>query len=101
MTFKPYHYDHVNDLLRYYASSMARPDIIAILDNGISSERDAQVFCEFIPLLLDQRLVDEESGNDVPVENGSATIADLHHEAGSFVCDAGFEPVWDAMLSKL
>jgi len=101
MTFKPYHYDHINDFLRYYASSMDRSDIVEILDNGISSERDAKVFCEFIPLLLDQRLADERSGSDVPVENGSAIISDLHYEAGSFVCDAGYESVWEAMLDKL
>lgn len=101
MTFKPYHYDHVNDFIRYYASSMGRADIIAILDGGIASEQDAKVFCDFIPLLLDQRLADEKSAKNVPVENGSAIIADLHYEAGSFVCDAGFEAIWDAMIDSL
>lgn len=101
MTFKPYHYDHINDFLRYYASSLGRSDIIAILDSGISSEQDAKVFCEFIPLLLDQRLADEKAGKIVAVENGSAIISDLHYEAGSFVCDAGFESVWEAMIDRL
>jgi len=45
--------------------------------------------------------VDEESGKSVPVEVGSAIIPDLHYEASSFVCDAGFESVWDAMIDKL
>lgn len=101
MTFKPYHYDHVNDFLRYYASSMGRADIVAILDGGITGEQDAKVFCDFIPLLLDQRLADEKSAKNVPVENGSAMIADLHYEAGSFVCDAGFKTIWDAMIDAL
>lgn len=101
MTFKPYHYDQISDFLRYYASSMGRPDVIAILDNGITSEQDAKVFCEFIPALLDQRLEDEKLGKTVPVDIGSAIISDLHYEAGSFVCDAGFESVWDAMLDNL
>lgn len=93
MSFTPYHYHHVNDFLRYYASSMARADIIAILDRGIYTEQDAKVFCDFIPLLLDRLLADEKSAKNVPVENGSGIIADLHYEAGSFVCDAGFEAI--------
>lgn len=101
MSFKPYHYHHVNDFLRYYASSMARADIIAILDRGISTEQDAKVFCDFIPLILDRLLADEKSAKNVPVENGSGIIADLHYEAGSFVCDAGFEAIWDAMIDAL
>lgn len=101
MTFKPYHYNYINDILRYYASSLGYTNIIAILDNGISTELEAKAFCEFIPVLLDQRLADEESGKSLPVEIGSAIIPDLHYEAGSFVCDAGFESVWDAMLDKL
>ncbi len=101
MTFKPYHYDHINDFLRYYASTLGYTDIVAILDNGIFTEQEASTFCEFIPVLLDQRLADEESGKSLPVEIGSAVISDLHYEAGSFVCDAGFEFVWDEMIDKL
>lgn len=52
-------------------------------------------------MLLDQRLADEESGKIIAVENGSAIISGLHGEAGSFVCDAGFEFVWEAMIDKL
>ena len=101
MTFKPYHYDYINDFLRYYALSLAYTEVIEILDSGISTEQEAKTFCEFIPVVLDQRLADEKSGKSVPVENGSAVIPDLHYEAGSFVCDAGFESIWDAMIDKL
>ena len=52
-------------------------------------------------VVLDQRLADEESGKIVPIENGSAVISDLHYEAGSFVCDAGYESIWEAMLDGL
>lgn len=101
MTFKPYHYDYINDFLRYYASSLGHTEVIKILDSGISTEQDAKTFCEFIPVLLDQRLADEELGKVVPVENGTGVILDLHYEAGSFVCDAGFESVWEAMIENL
>lgn len=101
MTFKPYHYSHIDDFIRYYASSLGYTEIIRILDSGISNEQDAKTFCDFIPVLLDQRLADEESGKIVPVENGSAIISDLHYEAGSFVCDAGYEFVWDDMIENL
>lgn len=101
MTFKPYHYDHVNDFIRYYAKEMGRRDVIAVLDKGISNEADAKLFCDFIPPLLDQRLADEKSGKVVPVDIGSAIISDLHYEAGSFVCDAGFESCWETMLDAL
>ena len=101
MTFKPYHYDYINDFLRYYASSLGYADVIAILDNGISSAEEAKAFCGFIPVVLDQRLADEESGKSVPVGIGSGVISDLHYEAGSFVCDAGYEYIWDAMIDKL
>lgn len=101
MSFKPYHYDYINDFLRYYAESLGYGDIITIMDKGISTEQDAKTFCDFIPVLLDQRLVDEKSGKQFPVEIGSAVIPDLHYEAGSFVCDAGFEPIWDEMIDNL
>ena len=101
MTFKPYHYEHVNDFIRYYATEMVRLDVIEVLDKGISNETDAKLFCDFIPSLLDRRLADEKSGKDVSVDIGSGIISDLHYEAGSFVCDAGFEPVWEAMLDAL
>ncbi|MGM8227481.1 hypothetical protein ACSV5M_12915 [Cellvibrio sp. ARAG 10.3] len=101
MTFKPYHYAYIDDFLRYYASSLGYTDVIRILDNGIATEQDAKVFCDFIPVVLDQRLADEESGKIAPLGNGSAIISDLHYEAGSFVCDAGYEPIWEAMLEEL
>ena len=101
MSFKPYHYDHVNDLIRYYAAELNRPQIIQILDAGIQSEIDARAFCDFIPELLDARIADENAGKTTPVEIGSAVISDLHYEAGSFVCDAGYEPIWDAMIERL
>ncbi len=101
MKFKPYHYEHVDDFLHYYASSLGYSEITRILDEGISTEKDAKVFCDFIPVILDQRLADEESGKAVPIDIGSAVIPDLHYEASSFVCDAGFEFVWDAMIDNL
>ena len=101
MTFKPYHYAYIDDFLRYYASSLGYSDVIRILDNGITTEQEAKAFCDFIPVVLDQRLADEESGKIVPIENGSAVISDLHYEAGSFVCDAGYESIWEAMLDGL
>lgn len=101
MTFKPYHNGYIDEVLRYYASSLGHTDVVDILDKGISSEREAKIFCDFIPIILDQRLADEESGKSVPVEIGSAIIPDLHYEASSFVCDAGFESVWDAMIENL
>lgn len=101
MKFKPYHHDNINDFLRYYASSLGYTHIVAILDNGISTEKEAKLFCEFIPVVLDQRLADEESGKTLPVEIGSAVIPELHYEAGSFVCNAGYEYIWDAMIDEL
>ncbi|MFL0800406.1 MAG: hypothetical protein K6L80_08165 [Agarilytica sp.] len=101
MAFKPYHYEYIDSVLRYYAPSMNREDIVSLLNNGISDQQGAKLFCDFIPSLLDQRLADEQSGKTVPVENGSAIIPDLHYEAGSFVCDAGFESIWDEMIEAL
>ena len=101
MSFKPYHYAHVENFIRYYANSLGNLNVIRILDNGIKTESDAKTFCDFIPVLLDNRLADEKANKNVPVDIGSAIISDLHYEAGSFVCDAGFEPLWDAMLDSL
>lgn len=101
MSFKPYHYEHIDGVIRHYALSLNAPEITHIMDNGIQSEGDAKRFCDFIPMLLDQRLADEQSGKDMPIDIGSGMIADLHYEAGSFVCDAGFESVWDNMIDRL
>lgn len=101
MSFKPYHYKHIDPFIRYYALSLNYPEIISVMDEGIKSQNDAKSFCDFIPVLLDQRLADEKVGKELPVDIGSSVIADLHYEAGSFVCDSGFESVWDEMIDKL
>jgi hypothetical protein len=101
MSFKPYHYEHIKDFILYYASSLGRPDIKNILENGISCYDDAKLFCEFIPVILDQRKTDEKLNSSTPVEIGTGVIQDLHYEAGAFVCDAGFESVWDEMIEGL
>ena len=101
MKFKPYHYDHVDEFIRYYALALNCTEIITIMDGGIKTQIEAKTFCDFIPALLDQRLTDEQSNKKIPIDIGSAVIADLHYEAGSFVCDAGFESVWDDMIDKL
>lgn len=101
MKFKTYHYPHVDDLIRYYVSSLNNSKVLEIMDNGIQSEADSKLFCEFMPTLLDQRYADEKSGKDVPVEIGTGVIPELHYEAGSFVCDAGYESIWDEMIDEL
>ena len=101
MKFTPYHYKYIDELIRYYASSLSQPKITSILDNGIQSEDDAKEFCNFIPTLLDQRFDDEKSEKNIPVDIGTGIIPDLHYEAGSFVCDAGYESIWDSMIDKL
>lgn len=101
MKFTPYHYEHVDEFIRYYADELDYPTVVEILDKGITSEKDARTFCDFIPILLDQRLADENSGKKPPVDIGSGVISDLHYEAGSFVCDSGYEPVWDKMIDQL
>ena len=101
MSFKPYHYEHVSDFIRYYAKELACSSVIEIMEKGILSEQNARTFCDFIPVLLDARLADEKAGKHAPVDIGSAVISDLHYEAGSFVCDAGYEPIWDAMIDQL
>jgi|GEM_PF-3087442 len=101
MSFKPYHYDHIDGFIRHYALSLNAQGVIDVMNNGIQSESDAKTFCDFIPILLDQRLADEQAGKQMPIDIGSGVIGDLHHEAGSFVCDAGFEAVWDTMIDQL
>lgn len=101
MTFKPYHYQQVDDFIRFYAAELGRVEVIEILNRGIHSEQDAKVFCDFIPVLLDARLADEKAAKQRPVDIGSGMISELHYEAGSFVCDAGHEAVWDAMIDQL
>jgi hypothetical protein len=101
MSFNPYHYEYIKDFILYYASIMERPDIKEILNNGILCDKDAKLFCDFIPIILDQRKADEEADIPRPIEIGTGVIQDLHYEAGSFVCDAGFENVWDEMIESL
>ncbi len=40
-------YPHVNDLLIHYAHSLNRPDIEELLNTGISSKNDAELFFPF------------------------------------------------------
>lgn len=101
MSFKPYHYAHVNEFIRFYAARLGNIRVVDLLDKGIKSEEEARIFCDFIPILLDQRAVDEESSESFPVDIGSAVISDLHYEAGTFVCDAGYESIWDEMIDRL
>jgi len=50
---------------------------------------------------MDQRLADEEPRKLLPIETGSAVTLDLHYESGSYVCDAGYEYIWEAIPNKL
>ena len=45
-------YPHVGDLIEHYALSLKRQDILDIVQQGVSSELDAEAFSRFIWTML-------------------------------------------------
>jgi hypothetical protein len=58
-------YSHVNDLIDYYSKSLNRSDIQKIIDVGILSIQDAEVFSRFIWDMVEQMNNDEENEIEV------------------------------------
>ena len=94
-------YPHVRDLLFYYAEAFEDSNILDILNAGISTEEQAASFSHFIWKMADQMREDSEAGKVVlgDIDN-SDMLADVHYEVRLYMCEKGFEPIWEKISDE-
>lgn len=91
-------YPHVNDLLIHYAHSLNRPDIEELLNTGISSKNDAELFSRFIWKMVEAINEDEENNIVVMGSNDNTDmIPDISYEVTKLMKDKGFYTVWESV----
>lgn len=91
-------YSHIGDLINHYASTLDREDVKEILQSGINSKQDAEVFSRFIWELVEAVNEDEESGVRVlGSTDNTEMFPDLNYEVTKLMRSSGFYSVWEAI----
>ncbi|MFT7561207.1 MAG: hypothetical protein ACI93R_003132 [Flavobacteriales bacterium] len=94
-------YKHVNDLINHYVNSLNRKDIEKLIVNGITSEREAEVFSDFIWVMVEQINEDEEISAEVlgAIDN-TEMLPDLSYEITKYMRVVGFYSTWERVSNK-
>lgn len=88
-------YPHINDLIEHYQKALNRPDIVAIINQGIQSKEDAETLSRFIWQMVEAVNEDEEAQVEVLGSTDNTEILpDLNYEATKLMKDAGYYAVW-------
>ncbi|VUD69058.1 hypothetical protein TDB9533_04422 [Thalassocella blandensis] len=91
-------YPHINDLLNHYAKTLDRGDISKLINTGISSKEEAELFSRFIWEMVSAINEDEESGIRVlGSTDNTEMFPDLNYEVTKLMRSSGFYSVWDAV----
>lgn len=94
-------YPHVKELILHYSTVLSRRPIVELLERGINSEQDAEVFSKFVWEMVGQMNEDEENGVEVLgcVDN-SEMIPDISYEVTKIMRKFGFYGVWEKISSE-
>jgi hypothetical protein len=89
-------YPHVNDLLKHYISSLNREDVGKMVNEGIKSEEQAELFCRFIWKMVEAINEDEENGVAVlGSADNTEMLPDISYEVTRLMKSSGFYSVWE------
>ena len=94
-------YSHVGGLFKHYAEIHDRVNVMHLLNAGIKSREDAEVFCQFAVFVVDCIATDLEKG--VVVLGGSdntSAIPDIDYEVSLIMDEAGYGNVWDEVCDQ-
>lgn len=88
-------YPHINDLIEHYQNTLNRPDIEAIIHQGIQSKEDAETLSRFIWQMVEAVNEDEEAQVEVlGSTDNTEMLPDLNYEITKLMKDAGYYAVW-------
>lgn len=94
-------YSHVNDLLDHYGRILNRPDIQVVIENGLSSSKDAEIFSRFIWEMAGKMNQDEEDGVVVlGSTDNTEMLPDISYEVTKLMKDDGFFNVWQRVSDE-
>ncbi|MFL0800407.1 MAG: hypothetical protein K6L80_08170 [Agarilytica sp.] len=94
-------YPHVNDLISHYTSTLQRPEIVGIVNSGISSKNQAEEFSRFIWTMVEAINEDEESG--IPVldrKDNTDMLPDISYEVTKLMKNIGYYAVWEEVSKQ-
>ncbi|WP_370978759.1 hypothetical protein [Agaribacterium sp. ZY112] len=94
-------YDHVNDLISYYAEHLDRHDIENIIKSGLLSPENAENFSKFIWDMVEQIHQDEE--DEVAVlgsTDNTEMLPDISYEITRLMKDSGYYSIWQKVSDE-
>jgi len=92
-------YPHIADLLEHYIEQKKRADIGDIYKSGITTEKDAELFCAFIWNVVENIHSDSESESVVlGSTDNTDMLPDLAYEISTQMKQAGYFYIWEKTL---
>lgn len=89
-------YTHINDLIQFYLAESPNAEIERILEAGLTSEQDAELFSQFIWQLVDRIHEDSETAREVLGRTDNTDmLPDLSYEITKYMRKTGFYAVWE------
>lgn len=88
-------YPHINGLIEHYKKILNRPDIAAIIKQGIQSKEDAEALSRFIWQMVEA--VNKDGEEQIEVLGGTDNtemLPDLNYEITKLMKDTGNYAVW-------
>lgn len=94
-------YPHVRELVSYYANKLSDKLVLSILENGLSSENEAEHFSHFIWKMLEVMAKDREEKNIVlgSIDNTSMG-PDISYEVSVLMEEKGFDSIWEKISDE-
>ena len=88
-------YPHINDLIEHYQKVLNRPDIEAIITQGIQSKDGAETLSQFIWQMVEAVNEDEEEQVEVlGSTDNTEMLPDLNYEITKLMKETGYYAVW-------
>lgn len=89
-------YPHINDLLEHYINEMGEETIRNLINTGISSAEEAELFSRFVWVVVEKVHNDEEQGNVVlGGSDNTEMLPDLSYEVTNYMKAIGYYSIWE------
>lgn len=94
-------YPHIKDLILHYSFTLSNDLVKNLLECGLKSSQDAEIFSKFIWEMVGQMNEDEENGVEVlgSVDN-SDMIPDISYEITKLMKISGYYSIWEKVSNE-
>lgn len=94
-------YPHVRELVLFYAQKLSDDIVLAILSNGLHSEKEAEHLSHFIWRMLDEMAKDKEQENVVlGGTDNTSMVPDISYEMDVLMEESGFSSIWEKISDE-